>query len=309
MKKKCLILGGGGFIGANLVGELLRSGYGVRVFDVNGFPRNNIAEYVNDIEIIEGDFVDIDRLQLALKDVDYVYHLISSIIPSSSPSDLCSDIESNVISTLKLLQLIERKPVKKIIFLSSGGTVYGIPNKLPIKEDHSTNPINSYGITKKTIEDYLKLFNKLTNIDVCIFRLSNPYGKKQNPRGIQGVIPVFLYKAINNEAIEVWGDGSVVRDYIHIKDVSQILVKALDIETPEIVYNLGSGIGTSINEILTYIKENLEPGLNVNYTLGRSFDVPINVLDVSALRNRFGFYQPINVQEGIKKLHLHLKGF
>jgi UDP-glucose 4-epimerase len=307
MKGKCLILGGAGFIGANLVGSLLKSGYDVRIFDIIGFSRRNIVEFIDKIEVFEGNFNDLSQIQLALKNIDFVYHLISTTVPSSSQLNPYFDIESNLLPTLNLLESIKASSVKKIIFLSSGGTVYGIPDEIPIKESHPTNPINSYGITKKTIEDYFRLYNRLWNIDVCVFRLSNPYGEKQNPKGIQGVIPVFLHKAIKQEAIEVWGDGSVIRDYIHINDVTSIMVTALSIETPEIIYNLGSGIGTSINDILTYIKENLEPNLSVNFSEGRSFDVPVNILDVTVLKNRFGIVNPIKINEGISKLYGYLK--
>jgi UDP-glucose 4-epimerase len=307
MKKKCLILGGAGFIGSTLVGSLLNSGYDVRVFDIEGFSRKNIHEFLEDIEIIEGNFNDFSKIKIALKDVDYVYHLISTTVPSSSQLDPYFDVASNLLPSIKLLELIKECTVKKLIYLSSGGTVYGIPNTIPIKENHSTNPINSYGIVKKAIEDYLLLYNRLWDLDVCIFRLSNPYGEKQNPKGIQGVIPVFLSKAINKEIIEVWGDGNVIRDYIHIVDVMDVMVLSLSIETPEIVYNLGSGIGTSINDILQFIKENLEPDLKVSYSKGRSFDAPVNVLDISNLKNRFGLKEGVNVNDGIRKLHNYIK--
>ena len=307
MKKKCLVLGGGGFIGSNLVGSLLCSGYDVRVFDMIGFSKKNIQEYLNEIEIIEGSFDDFSKIKEALSDVDYVYHLISTTVPSSSQLNPYFDIESNLLPTLNLLESVKTSSVKKIIFLSSGGTVYGIPDEIPIKESHPTNPINSYGITKKTIEDYFRLYNRLWNVDVCIFRLSNPYGERQNPKGIQGVIPVFLHNAIKHEPIEVWGDGSVIRDYIHINDVTSIMVTALSMETPEIIYNLGSGIGTSINDILRFIKENLEPNLVVNYSEGRIFDVPVNVLDITNLKNRFRVNNCITINDGIRKLHQHIK--
>jgi len=307
MKKKCLVLGGGGFIGSNLVGSLLSSGYDVRVFDMNGFSKKNIQEYLSDIEVVEGNFDDLFKIKEALFGVDYVYHLISTTVPSSSQLNPRYDVESNLIPTLNLLELIKDSSVKKIIYLSSGGTIYGLPIDVPIKENHTTNPINSYGIVKKAIEDYLLLYNRLWNIEICIFRLSNPYGEKQNPKGIQGVIPVFLSKAINNEVIEVWGDGNVIRDYIYIKDAIDIMIEALRIKTPEIVYNLGSGIGTSINDILHFIKVNLEPNLVVNYSEGRTFDVPVNVLDITSLKKRFGKKECISINDGIRRLHQYIK--
>jgi UDP-glucose 4-epimerase len=205
------------------------------------------------------------------------------------------------------LQYCLEKAIKKIIFISSGGTVYGIPESIPIKESHASNPISSYGITKRTIESYFNLYDKLWGLNTCIFRLSNPYGEKQNPKGTQGVIPVFLHKAIHGEVIEVWGDGEIVRDYIHIKDVIRVLTQAITIDTPESIYNLGSGIGTSLNEILALIKNDLEPELKVNYLSARSFDVPTNVLNTDLLRQRFNFRSTINLKTGISELHKVLK--
>lgn len=290
-----------------MIGSLLGSGFDVRVFDKVGSSRKNIQEYINDIEIIEGNFDDFSKIKEILNDVDYVYHLICTTIPETSHLNPYFDVESNLLPTINLLELIKGNSIKKIIYLSSGGTVYGTPANIPIKESHATNPINSYGIVKKAIEDYLLLYNRTFDIDVCIFRLSNPYGEKQNHKGIQGVIPVFLYKVINKEIIEVWGDGNVIRDYIHIKDVIDIMVQALSIKTPEIVYNLGSGIGTSINDILKFIKENLENDFEVNYLEARSFDVKVNVLDISNLKNRFGEKDFININDGINKLYDYIK--
>jgi UDP-glucose 4-epimerase len=307
MKPKCLILGGGGFIGSHLIHGLLNAGYHVRIFDVKNFSKRNIEEFTAGIEIIEGDFNNPVDVQTAIDGVDYIYHLISTTLPANSVLNPCYDVESNLIPTIKLLQYCVKTPIKKIVFISSGGTIYGIPEQIPIKESHASNPINSYGITKRTIESYFNLYNKQWGLNTCIFRLSNPYGEKQNPKGTQGVIPVFLYKAIHGEIIEVWGDGTVIRDYVHINDVIEVLIKAITIDTPEIIYNLGSGIGTSLNEILNLIKEHLEPELKVNYLNARSFDVPINILDISLLRQRFSLPNNVSLKTGIIELHKVLK--
>jgi UDP-glucose 4-epimerase len=307
MKKKCLVLGGGGFIGANLVEKLLNTDFDVRIFEIKNFSKKNIEDFIDKIEIVEGDFSNPIDLELAMIGVDFIYHLISTTLPANSVLNPSYDIESNLIPTLKLLQLCVQKKIKKVVFISSGGTVYGIPETLPIPENHASNPLNSYGITKRTIESYFMLFHKFWALDVCIFRLSNPYGEKQNPKSIQGAIPVFLHKAINKEHIEVWGDGSVVRDYIHISDVTMMLVKSLQLETPELIYNLGSGIGTSLNEILDFIRDVLEPDLQVTYLSSRSFDVPANILDIKLLKQRFGFEIGVELQDGITELHRYLK--
>ena len=306
MRQRCLILGGGGFIGSHLAQYLVNDGYNVRVFDVKNFGKKNLLSFIDKLEIVEGDFSNPVDVSLAIKDVDFIFHLISTTIPSNSVLNPSYDVESNVVPTINLLQQCVDVKIKKIIYLSSGGTVYGIPNQIPIPEDHSCNPINSYGITKRTIESYFKLYNKLWGLDACIFRLSNPYGERQNPKANQGVIPVFLKKAIENESIEVWGDGQVVRDYIYIGDVIRLLVQSIENPTPEIVYNVGSGIGTSLNELLNIIREKFNPQININYLMGRNFDVPINVLDTALVKSRFNWKPTVDLVDGLDILYNHL---
>lgn len=307
MTQTCLILGGGGFIGSHLIEELLNYGYKVKIFDVKNFSRHNISEYQGRIEIIEGDFNNNSDLRGAIGGIDFIYHLISTTLPANSILNPIYDIESNVLPSIKLLQLCVEFKIKKVVFVSSGGTVYGVPLAIPIKENHISNPINSYGITKRTIESYFNLFNKLWGLDVCILRLSNPYGEKQNPYGIQGAIPVFINKAIKNEAIDIWGNGEIIRDYIYIKDVTKVLVHSIRISTPEITYNLGSGVGKSLNHILFLIKATINPNLQVNYLEARNFDVLTNILDITLLKERFKIKGFMNLEEGMVKVFTHLK--
>ncbi|MCE1166028.1 MAG: NAD-dependent epimerase/dehydratase family protein, partial [Bacteroidetes bacterium] len=227
MKGNCIIYGGGGFIGSHLAEELLANGYNVTVFDKLNFSKINIYDVAGNIDIIEGDFNNETELLSSLEGIDYVFHLVSSTLPASSNENPVYDVETNLVSTLRLLQDVNRKKVKKFIFISSGGTVYGLPETVPIKETHPRRPVCSYGIIKKTIEDYLSMYKYLYGLDYTVFRLSNPYGERQNPMYAQGVIPVFIKKFINNEKIVIWGDGEVKRDFIYIKDAVKPMVAAL----------------------------------------------------------------------------------
>ncbi|RLJ73899.1 NAD-dependent epimerase/dehydratase family protein [Pedobacter alluvionis] len=303
---KCLVLGGGGFIGSNLVEGLLKFGYDVRVFDIKNFSKKNIQEFENRIEIVEGDFGNPIDVQRALDGIDYVYHLISTTIPSNSVLNPTYDIETNVLPTINLLQYCATSKIKKIVYISSGGTVYGIPEKVPIAEGHNCNPISSYGIVKRTIESYFQLYKKNWGVDCCVFRLSNPYGERQNPTNVQGAMAVFSYKSIKNFDIEIWGDGEVIRDYIYIGDVVSALIKAISIETPEVIYNLGSGEGKSINDILNLIRLYFNPQLKVKYLEARNFDVPVNILNISLLRKRFQWEPEMKLDQGIKLLYNHI---
>ena len=131
-----------------------------------------------------------------------------------------------------MLEVAQKNNIRKVIFVSSGGTVYGIPQEVPIKESHPTEPICSYGIGKLAIEKYLNLFHLLHGMDYCVLRLANPFGERQRVAAEQGAVTVFLDKALRNEEIAIWGDGSVVRDYFYVGDAVSAMTKALAYKGP-----------------------------------------------------------------------------
>jgi len=185
---KCLVLGGGGFLGSHLCDALLAKGYAVRIFDRPNLKRYRIFSADEDVEWLEGDFVNQEDVAQAVPGCDIIYHLVSTTLPKSSNDNPVYDIETNVVSSLHLLEVARKADIRKIIFVSSGGTVYGIPNETPIKETHPTNPVCSYGISKLSIEKYLKLYHSLYGVDYCILRLANPYGERQRTVDAQGAV-------------------------------------------------------------------------------------------------------------------------
>jgi len=189
--------------------------------------------------------------------------------------------------------------VKKIIFPSSGGTVYGYPEPSSINEEHKTNPICSYGICKLMIEKYLYMFNNLYGLDYQILRISNPYGPYHNALS-QGVINVFLSKIIKGETIEIWGDGSICRDYIYIDDVIDILEMMANKDIDAKILNIGSGEGTSLNNLIKIMKSITGANFNVEYKEGRKVDVPVNILDISKACKLLDWKPKISLEEGIE---------
>jgi UDP-glucose 4-epimerase len=295
---KVVIIGGGGFIGSHLVETLLAHGQEVRVFDQ---PGARYLEYSRrqGANIITGNFLNSDDVSNAISGCDVVYHLVSTTVPQTSIENPRYDVESNLVGTLQLLEQMHRFNLKKIIFASSGGTVYGIPREIPIRENHPTDPISSYGITKLAIEKYLHLYWTLYGMDYCVLRISNAYGARQPVTQTQGAISAFLGKVAYKEKIVIWGDGSVLRDYVYASDIASAFLQASLYQGELKVFNIGSGHGHSLNDIIGAIKNIVQIPLQVKYLQGRPFDVPVNVLDVSRAKFYLGWEPKVGLEEGI----------
>lgn len=298
---KALVIGGNGFIGTHLVSALQKEGVEVRVFD--RFP-SKYAEPKSTVEYIIGDLGNHGALNEIVNGVDWVFHLAYTTLPKTSNDDPIYDVRSNLIDTIQLLQECNKAAVSKVVFVSSGGTVYGVPQQIPIREDHPTEPYCSYGITKLAIEKYLHLFYHLNKLDYVVLRVSNPYGEGQNPHGKQGAMGVFLGRVAQGESINIWGDGEVVRDYIYIEDVVSALIasakyKAKD-DQPR-VFNIGSGKGYSLNELVAEIRSVVDREVKVEYTPARALDVPANVLDISLAVKQLQWRPMVELKDGIKR--------
>jgi len=292
-----LVLGGNGFIGSHLVDRLLMEGHSVRVFDKN---QEHYRKALSNVDYHLGEFGNRGLLLEALHGIDVVVHLISTTLPKTSNDDPVFDVQSNVVETLFLLEQCVSKGIKKVVFASSGGTVYGIPKIVPVLEESQTNPICSYGISKLTIEKYLMLFKQLYNLDFVIIRPSNPFGERQNPFGIQGVIPVFLGKILRQEPIQIWGKGDVVRDFIYVKDLVDAFYCAI-VCTPNFkLLNVGSGKGSSLNDLLLIMRNVTGLDMKVNYVDSRTYDVPEIYLDIVKAKKELDWQPTTSLEEGIK---------
>lgn len=302
--KRCLILGGRGFIGSHLVDALLARGYKVRCFDrphVQPISSSHLSD--PNFELYEGDFASEADVASALQGCDICFHLVSTTLPKSSNADPVFDVDSNVIGTVRLLDHSVRLGVKKVVFASSGGTVYGIPARVPIEETHPTDPLSSYGITKLSIEKYLHLYNVLYGLDYTVLRLANPFGEHQRVDASQGAIAVFFGKVLRGETVEIWGDGSVVRDYIYIADVINALIASADYVGTDRVFNIGSGRGYSLNEILVAIENVTGLKAERQYLQGRPFDVPANVLCIDRANKVLNWSPETSFEDGLRRFY------
>lgn len=296
---KITIFGGGGFIGSAISDRLLKSGHELRIFErprVNPYRQFSNSEKV---EWITGDMMSIHDLTEAIAGVDVVIHLVSTTLPKSSNDDPIYDVQSNLISSLQLLNVMVGNNVRKIVYISSGGTVYGEPIYFPIDENHPTEPRLSYGITKLAIEKYLLMYQNLYGIKANILRVANPYGERQRVETAQGAVGVFLSKAIQGQSIDIWGDGNVTRDFIYISDVAEAFNLAVNYNGSKSVFNICSGVGTSINELVSVIERILGRKVLCQYLPSRSFDIPVSILDNSLALQELGWKPLVNLEDGI----------
>lgn len=296
---RVLILGGNGFIGKNLAYALLKRGHEVYSFDLNQ-PVNP----VQGIQYMAGDFFDDYVLENTVKDMDIIYHAICTMNPGNSNNKYIMGYERDLIQTIKLCDLLKEKNTK-IVFLSSGGTVYGRQEHLPVVEDCLPVPINHYGNLKLCIENTMRVFRYQNNMNIIIARIANPYGPGQDYRKGVGFIDAAIKRAMNDETIEVWGEGNVVRDYVYITDVCEALVALGEQEVAYDVVNISSGRGVSQKEILMAIQRHY-PKMKVEYQAARTVDADKIYLSNERLQTIWK-ESMVSIEEGIERYYHYLK--
>jgi UDP-glucose 4-epimerase len=299
----CLVLGGAGFIGSHLAEALAQAGHAVKVFDRPHVDRLPLLPRHKGFEIFTGDFLNSQSLGPALRGTEVVFHLVSTTLPKTANDNPMYDVETNVLGSLRLLALCRQHAVRKVVFISTGGTVYGVPRSLPIDETHPTQPITSYGIQKLAIEKYLHLNWALHGLDYCVLRVANAYGERQRTDTAQGAVSVFLERVLRGEAIQLWGDGSVVRDYVYVGDIVEAFLKALAYDGEHKLFNIGSGTGVSLNQLIDAIGALVGRRPAVEYAPARRFDVPANVLDCSLARRVLGWQARTPLAEGLRRTY------
>jgi UDP-glucose 4-epimerase len=291
--QKAVILGAAGFIGLNLTRTLADQGHQVVCFDKSISPRWPTGSIG-----IAGDLADLPAALLAELDNALVFHLISSARPSAGTAQVAAQVSQDLLGTIRCLDQTKDRALRWVFF-SSGGTVYGRNDSERIVESSSTQPICAYGLSKLVIEQYFSLYRRLHNIDYVVLRLSNPYGPWQDPLRGQGILPALLYKVLKGSPIEIWGDGSIVRDYIYIADaVAGVLAATLRGDAGD-AYHVSTGVGLSINQLISIIERTLGKRILVNYSAPRSFDVPRNVLDHTKLTRQTQWEPRTSIESGI----------
>lgn len=298
--KNVLVIGGNGFIGSSLVQLLLDDGMSVSSLDISP-PRINHPR----LRHWFGSFLQEEVLHEAMIGISCIYHLAATAMPKEANQNPLRDCEQNIAGTLKILDKAIEVGASRLVFASSGGTVYGPTDLVPIQEDHVNFPINAYGISKLACEKYLRLYcgrGQERPFSTVSLRIANPYGPNQSIEKAQGALTTFANRAVAGLPIHIWGDGSVVRDFIHVRDVARALQAAGASNISRTEINIGSGQGVSLNELIELLKQILGRPIACEYQPAREIDVPRNYLDISRAHQLLGWEPQIGLHEGVAEM-------
>lgn len=299
---KALVVGGNGFLGSYLVDELVSRGHEVTVFD--RFTEAGTTYESADVHRVVGDFLDSDALEGALKGQEFLFHFLSTSTPASAENDPFLDVRTNVVQSIAMLNFAVAAGVSRVHFASTGGAMYGDTVADSFSEEALPAPMSPYAIGKLAIEGYLRYFQRKHGLESVSYRISNPYGPRQRPRKKQGVIPIFLQCIAEGEPVSVFGDGSTVRDFIFAEDAARMIARTVGIPARYDVYNIGSGTGTSLREVVELARD-----ITGQEVVTREWPQPATfvdrvVLDVSRYSDEFGDIPLMNLRDGMHRTWL-----
>ena len=301
--RTALVTGGAGFIGSHLVERLAADGWRVRVLDDFSSGREaNLADVADDVEIVRGDVRAAKAVAAAVRGVDAVFHLaaIPSVARSVDEPELTDAV--NVGGTVALLEAARRAGVGRVVFAASCA-VYGDGPELPKHEDLPALPVSPYALQKWVGEAYCRLYARHRGLPTVALRYFNVYGARQNPQGdYAAAVPRFLAACGAGEAPRVFGDGEQTRDFVHVDDVVQANLRAVDAEAAVgHVVNVGSGVETSVNELVAAIAELCGYDGEPVHGPARPGDVPRSVADLGRARSQLGFEPDVDLREGLRR--------
>ena len=299
---KTIIIGGSGFIGRHLCRLLLDAGREVLIV---GRKEGSTMMLPQGCHYIRGNYGEVETLRKILAPECDVIDLAYSTVPKTSFEDPLFDLTSNLPSSVRLLQEASRIGVRRVVIVSSGGTVYGPVESLPITENHPTRPISPYGITKLAVDRYAMMYHRNEGLPVIVVRPGNAYGEDQRTGTGQGFLAAAIDSILSGRDIEIYGEQGTIRDYIHVTDVASGILCALEKGHDGKIYNIGTGTGASNMEIVRMLREFAEAdGFAVRTRIlpARRFDVEANVLDSTRLRNDTGWTPGISLKEGVERM-------
>jgi UDP-glucose 4-epimerase len=298
-----LLLGGGGFIGRALARRLCEKNFNVHILSKH-FPAREIEP---NMMFYQGNLDDKKILERVLPECRTVIHLASSTTPGSSSRQPALEADKNIAPTLRFLDILQSYKNVHIIFVSSGGTLYGNPESIPVDERHPINPLSFHGAGKAALETFLRTFSILPGQSITIVRPSNVYGPGQTLRSGFGVVRTMLEHVLRGSVMEIWGDGLSIRDYLYIDDMLSALIRLIDFPRDKGTYNVGSGIGYSLNQLKEIIESVCGKKLVTVYRPSRKSDVRAIVLDSSRLMKKTKWQPTVSLEQGIELIWKWLK--
>jgi UDP-glucose 4-epimerase len=303
---KAMVIGGNGFIGSHLVDRLVARDWEVIVLDP---CERRFGELSEAVRHIRADINQIGQLREALIGVDVVFHLAWASIHETANQNLVADVNANLIPSIQLIEACRGAGVRRIVFASSGGTVYGPTDNLPIAETEATNPINAYGIHKLAVEKYLRMFKHLYGLEYAILRPSVPYGPRQNPLGRQGAVSVFLYRVWQGLPLTVWGDGSNTRDYFYIEDLIEALAACAEKDLGPIpIFNIGGNEEISLVKLIERVEAVVGRKAQVEFQPARTFESQRVVLDTTRARSDLDWSPQVPFCQGLEHTWQWMRG-
>lgn len=309
MAVNTLFIGGAGFIGSSIIKKMMQEK--VEVGDVFVLePSYANLSRLEDIpvKVITGDISNIDLIETLIKtnDIKKIVHLVSNMVPGSGYEEYKSEFESVIFPTVRLLQLCSEHNIQ-FIFFSSGGTVYGErKNMKPFVETDPKEPISYYGLSKQVIENSIIFEHRTSNLQYLILRPSNPYGPGQNINGHQGLIAVAMGKILSRKPVTIWGDGTSVRDYIYIDDLSNAFCQLFNKGVTNKIVNIGSGKGYSIKQIMDILSSVVDENVVIEFSKSRKNDVTNMILDTTLLKSLIDM-DLMSIEHGIKQFYEYEK--
>ena len=299
-KLKVLVTGGAGFIGSHIVDRLLNEGYEVVIIDdlSSGVEKNinkNAKFYKLDIKNPD--------LESVFKNErpDYINHLAAQKDVRVSVSDPVYDAGINVLGTINILQNCVKYGVKKIVFASTGGAIYGEQDFFPAPETHPARPISPYGITKLCAEHYMFYYKAIHGLDYASLRYSNVYGPRQDPHGEAGVVAIFIQKMLNGSQPVINGDGGQTRDFVYVEDVANASILAIRSKTSDSIFNIGTGVETSINRVFNYLRDIIDPSIDEIHGPSKQGEQRRSVIECSKAKNILHWEPKVSLANGLKK--------
>lgn len=304
---KILITGGAGFIGSNIADAYIAKGHDVVIADnLSSGKKTNINPKAKLVKVDISDKKKIEKLFSENK-FDIVNHHAAQIDVRKSVADPSYDASINILGSLNILENAKKNGVKKVIFASSGGTIYGECGKKSPDEKTTGAPISPYGITKFSLEFYLKFYSLLFGMKYTILRYANVYGPRQDPHGEAGVVAIFSSKMINNEELCIFGDGKQCRDYVFVGDVVRANVFALNKGDNEII-NIGTTKTTDVNELYKVMADITNYKLKAVYKPARPGEILRSVLNNKKAAKVLGWKPEVKLKDGLEQTINYFKG-